>query len=181
MKTLHGQNKDALAKTIPGNWKYDIVEAGYKMNMTDLHASIGLVQLKDYNPILLPERKRIFNSYREAFKNDSRFIVPIGKTADSESSYHLFALRIANANQHQRDEIIARIFSKGVSVNVHFIPVPYTGFYQSLGYQMNDYPNALELYSGEITLPLYPGLTDQQIQQVIEATITSVNEVMTGK
>jgi dTDP-4-amino-4,6-dideoxygalactose transaminase len=177
VKTLHGQNKDALAKTKPGNWRYDIVEAGYKMNMTDIMAAIGLVELGRYEETLA-RRKQIFDTYTSAFESDERFIVPEYFNIQKQSSYHVYALRIANATEAQRDEIISRIFEKGVSVNVHFIPVPSMSFYQSQGYRMEDYPLTHKHYSREISLPVYFDLTDEQIQMIIQAVLESTTAVM---
>lgn len=177
VKTLHGQNKDALAKTKPGNWRYDIVEAGYKMNMTDIMAAIGLVELGRYEETLA-RRKQIFDAYTSAFESDERFIVPEYYNVQKQSSYHVYALRVANATESQRDEIISRIFEKGVSVNVHFIPVPSMSFYQSQGYKMEDYPLTQKHYSREISLPVYFDLTDEQIQMIIQSVLESTTAVM---
>lgn len=177
VKTLHGQNKDALAKTKPGNWRYDIVEAGYKMNMTDIMAAIGLVELGRYEETLA-RRKQIFDAYTSAFESDERFIVPEYYNVQKQSSYHVYALRVANATESQRDEIISRIFEKGVSVNVHFIPVPSMSFYQSQGYKMEDYPLTQKHYSREISLPVYFDLTDAQVQTVIDAVLEATSAVL---
>jgi dTDP-4-amino-4,6-dideoxygalactose transaminase len=178
VKTLHGQNKDALAKTQPGNWRYDIVEPGYKMNMTDIMASIGLVQLERYDSLILPKRKLIFDQYTAALKNYDWAIVPEYSTATKTSSYHLYPLRIKGVTEAQRDEIIARIFEKQVSVNVHFIPVPMMSFYKQQGFDIANYPNTYTLYASEISLPVYMNLTDDQVQTVINAVIQSVHEVL---
>lgn len=178
VKTLHGQNKDALAKTKPGNWRYDIVEAGYKMNMTDILASIGLVELSRYDQETLVKRKHIFDSYTNAFENDPRFNTPEYHNAFKTSSYHVYALRLNDVTEQQRDAVIQKIFEKQVSVNVHFIPVPMMSYYQSLGYNIENYPNTYRLYSSEISLPVYFTLTDEQIQTVIDAVKSSVTEVL---
>jgi dTDP-4-amino-4,6-dideoxygalactose transaminase len=178
VKTLHGQNKDALAKTIPGNWRYDIVEAGYKMNMTDIMASIGLVELSRYNSETLPIRKQIYDTYSSAFKQHSWAIIPEYETADKTSSYHVYALRINNATEAQRDAIIAKIFEKKISVNVHFIPVPMMSFYVNQGYNIQNYPKAFAQYQNEISLPVWVDMTEAQIQSVIDAVVLSVNEVL---
>lgn len=177
IKTLHGQNKDALAKTKPGNWRYDIVEAGYKMNMTDIMAAIGLVELGRYEDTLA-KRKLIYDTYTKAFANDERFIVPEYQNIDKQSSYHVYALRIAKATEAQRDEIISRIFEMGVSVNVHFIPVPSMSFYQSKGYNMANYPLTQLHYSREISLPVYYDLSNEQTQTVIHAVLQATTAVM---
>ncbi len=178
IKTLHGQNKDALAKTQPGNWRYDIVEPGYKMNMTDIMAAIGLVELERYNSLILPERKAIFDQYAAAFKQYNWAIIPDYATTQKTSSYHLFPLRIKGATEGQRDEIIAGIFEKQVSVNVHFIPVPMMSYYKNKGYDIAHYPNTYALYANEISLPVYMGLTTEQVQTVIQAVVQSVQHVL---
>ena len=177
ISSLHGQNKDALAKTRKGNWKYDIVEAGYKCNMTDVAAAIGLVELERYNSDTLPRRRKIVETYLKAFSADPRFQLPLFETDQKSSSYHLFALRINNITEQQRDEIIQKIFDADVSVNVHFIPVPGTSFYRSLGYQAKNYPVALDNFRREITLPLYYDLSDEQVNMVISAVKKAVAAV----
>jgi dTDP-4-amino-4,6-dideoxygalactose transaminase len=178
VKTLHGQNKDALAKTKPGSWRYDIVEAGYKMNMTDIMASIGLVELQRYDEETLVKRKHIFDAYSHAFANDDRFTTPEYHNPFRTSCYHVYALRINNCTEAQRDAIMQNIFDKQVSVNVHFIPVPMMSYYRSLGYSIDAYPNTYRLYSSEISLPVFYALTDEQLQHVVEAVKSSVHEIL---
>jgi dTDP-4-amino-4,6-dideoxygalactose transaminase len=178
ISTLHGQNKDALAKTQKGNWKYDIVEAGYKCNMTDIAAAIGLVELERYDSDTQVRRKAIVMLYNELLKDDPRFELPLFEASGKKSSYHLYALRIKNINATQRDAIMQGIFDREVSVNVHFIPVPATSFYKSLGYNINDYPVALDNFNREITLPVYYDLTDEQVKIVVDAVKASTNSVL---
>lgn len=178
VKSLHGQNKDALAKTQKGNWKYDVVEAGYKCNMTDLQAAIGLVELERYKNDTLKKRKHICDLYSKYLLNYSWAELPIFKTDNSESSYHLFPLRIKGITEQQRDEIIQGIFNKDVSVNVHFQPLPLLSFYKNLGYRIEDYPIAYDNYSREISLPVYYDLTDKQVETVANAVISSVVSVL---
>ncbi len=178
VKTLHGQNKDALAKTIPGNWRYDIVEAGYKMNMTDIMASIGLVELARYDAETLPKRKAIYDYYSAQLNHYDWAIIPEYETADKTSSYHVYALRVKGASEAQRDAIIAKIFEQQVSVNVHFIPVPMMSYYVNLGYRLSDYPIALAQYENEISLPVWVDLTEGQQKQVVDAVCKAVAEVM---
>ena len=180
IKTLHGQNKDALAKTQKGNWRYDIVEAGYKCNMTDLAAAIGLVELRRYDEDTLEKRKSIVLNYDQCFKNDARFQVPIHADTSRNSCYHLYPLRINGITEAQRDAIIADIFEQDVSVNVHFLPVPGMSFYKQMGYNVNDYPVALDNSSREITLPVFYGLTHDQIELVKSAVLNAVNRVLKG-
>jgi len=176
--SLHGQNKDALAKAQKGNWKYDIVNAGYKNNMTDIMAAIGLVELSRYESDTLPERKKIFEIYSKLLSEYSWAKVPVYKTEEKESSYHVFALRINGITENQRDEIIRKIFDKDISVNVHFIPVPMMSYYKSLGYNINEYPVAYKNYSQEISLPVFYGLTEDQLQQVVSAVAEAVETVI---
>lgn len=177
VSTLHGQNKDALAKTQKGNWKYDIVEAGYKCNMTDLTAAIGLVELERYENDTLVKRKHIAHTYNSLLQTDSRFDLPVFETADKTSCYHLYPLRIKGITEEQRDAIMQEIFNAEVSVNVHFIPVPGMSFYKKLGYKLSDYKTTYNNFSREITLPLYYDLTDNQIKTVVNAVIAAVNKI----
>ncbi len=177
IKTLHGQNKDALAKTQKGNWKYDIVEAGYKCNMTDLTAAIGLIEIERYENDTLLKRKYIVDTYNNLLKTDQRFQLPVFYTETKISSYHLYPLRIKNISEQQRDAIMQHIFDADVSVNVHFIPVPSTSFYKSLGYDIANYKTTYDNFSREISLPVFYDLTDEQIKTVVNAVISAVNKV----
>ena len=174
IKSLHGQSKDALSKTQAGNWRYDVTEAGYKCNMTDVLAAIGIVELERYDSETLPRRKQIFDAYSNAFRNDPRFQVPIYETAEKQSSYHVYPLRINNITEQQRDEIMQRIFQLEVSVNVHFIPLPMLTFYRNAGYNIQNYPVTYDNFSREISLPVYYNLSDTQVQTVIEAVKKAV-------
>ena len=176
--SLHGQSKDALAKTHPGAWRYDVEFPGYKCNMTDLQAAIGLVELERYDGETLPRRKAICERYDRAFANDHRFILPLFKDEKRESSYHLYMLRIADASEEQRDRIITSIAQQEVSVNVHFIPLPMLSFYKGQGFRIEDLPSTYVNYSREISLPVYFDLTDEQVDRVIESVKTSVEKVM---
>jgi dTDP-4-amino-4,6-dideoxygalactose transaminase len=178
MYTLHGQNKDALAKTQKGNWKYDIIEAGYKCNMTDMSAAIGLVELDRYDNDTQLKRKQIFDTYQAAFLKDDRFQVPIYHTDSKTGCYHLYPLRIKGITEQQRDSIMKEIFDCDVSVNVHFIPVPATTFYKNLGYDLKNYPVTYDNFSREISLPVFYNLTEEQTQTVINAVINSVNKIL---
>ncbi len=178
MYTLHGQNKDALAKTQKGNWKYDIVEAGYKCNMTDMSAAIGLVELERYDNDTQIKRKQIFDTYQAAFSKDNRFQVPVYHTDSKVGCYHLYPLRIKGITEQQRDAIMKEIFDCDVSVNVHFIPVPAMTFYKNLGYDLKNYPVTYDNFSREISLPVFYNLTEEQTQTVINAVISSVNKVL---
>lgn len=175
--TLHGQNKDALAKMQKGNWRYDIIEAGYKCNMTDVAAAIGLVELERYDKDTLVKRRQIVESYLQLF-NGPDFIKPIFSTAEKESSYHLFPLRISGISEVQRDEIIRQITQLEVAVNVHFIPVPMMSFYRKLGYDISNYPVTYSNYSREISLPVFYDLTLDQVKTVYDCVEKSVHKVL---
>jgi len=178
VKSLHGQNKDALAKTQKGNWKYDVVEAGYKCNMTDLQAAIGLVELARYKEDTLKKRKHICDLYTKLIAVHDWAELPIFVNEDSESSCHLFPLRIKSVSEKQRDKIIQQIFDNDVSVNVHFQPLPLLSFYKNLGYRMEDFPVAYDNYSREISLPVYYDLTDEQVDTVVNAVVKSVSGIL---
>jgi len=176
--SLHGQNKDALSKMQKGNWRYDIIEAGYKANMTDILAAIGMVELSRYDNDTLIKRKQIFDTYTLAFKEYQWAQLPIYESKDKISSYHVYLLRIFGISEEQRDKIIQKIFDQDVSVNVHFQPVPMFSFYKNLGYNISDYPVAFDNYSREISLPVYYDLDHNQIQMVIDAVLNAINEVI---
>jgi dTDP-4-amino-4,6-dideoxygalactose transaminase len=177
MKILHGQSKDALAKTQKGAWRYDVLEPGYKCNMTDIQAAIGLVELGRYQENL-DRRKAIFAQYDQAFSVHNWAQMPTYQNDQKTSSYHLYQLRIHDCSEAQRDAIIQAIFDHDVAVNVHFQPLPLLTAYKNLGYQIADYPNALDNYSREISLPVYYDLTDAQVQTVIAAVCASVEKIL---
>ena len=177
IKILHGQSKDALAKTQKGAWRYDVEEPGFKCNMTDLQAVIGLIELGRYDGNLA-RRKEIFDAYTAAFKQDQRLITPIYKSVDKLSSYHLYQLRIAGASEQQRDDIILEISECDVSVNVHFQPLPILTAYKKRGFHIDDFPEAYLNYANEISLPVYFNLTDDQVKTVIETVLSAVQKVM---
>ena len=172
--TLHGQNKDALAKMQKGNWKYDIIEPGYKCNMTDIMAAIGLVELRRYESKTLPRRKQIFDRYKEVLSQYSWAELAPYETDEKISSYHLFPLRIRGIVEAQRDAIMQKIFDKDVSVNVHFIPVPMMKFYKEMGYSINPFPVTYDNFSREISLPVFIDLSDEQVEEVLAAVIEAV-------
>ncbi len=180
-KSLHGQSKDALAKMQPGNWRYDIIEPGYKCNMTDIMAAIGLIELNRYDEDMLVRRKAIFDLYTELLSKQDFAIIPTYKTADKTSSYHVYPLRIKGVTEAQRDEIMKHIFDQQVSVNVHFIPVPMMTFYKGMGYSIDDYPISYKNYKCEISLPVYYSLTNEQVCKVVDAIEKSVKMVLNKK
>ena len=172
--SLHGQNKDALAKTKLGAWEYDIKGTWYKCNMTDVHAGIGLAQLSRYDEIL-KRRKEIITKYDNAFR-------PLGVktlnhyTENHQSSGHLYITRIPNITLEQRQEIIVKMAEVGIACNVHYKPLPMMTAYINLGFDIKDYPNSYEQFKNEITLPLHTCLTDEDIEYVIENYTRIVKE-----
>ena len=176
---LHGQNKDALAKSQKGNWRYDVEEPGFKCNMTDLQAAIGLVELDRYQENL-DRRKEIFAAYDHAFAEENWAITPVYFSDTKVSSYHLYQLRIDGASEQQRDTIMQAIFDQDVSVNVHFLPLPTLTAYKKRGYDINNYPETWNKYHNEISLPVYYALTDGQVQTVVDAVKKAVVMVMTN-
>lgn len=176
--SLNGQTKDALAKTQGAGWKYDIVYPGFKMNMPDVCAAIGLAQLRKYQTVILPERRRVFNEYLAQFSKYEWAQLPPQDTGKKKSSYHLFALRINGISEVQRDQMIDHITATGVSVNVHFQPLPLLTVFRDRGYTMSDYPVAYDSYSREISLPIYPGLDGIKItyiKNVVESAYHALN------
>lgn len=174
--SLNCQTKDAFSKSKAGGWRYDITGLGMKINMADVNAAIGLAQMRQY-PNLILERKRIFNQYNEVFSKLTWAIIPPSILNGKESSYHLYALRIKNINELQRDSIIEEMAKKGVAVNVHFIPMPMLTYFKEQGYNINDYPQAYTNYACEISLPIYPQLTTIQVDYVIETLISSYHKI----
>ena len=171
--SLHGQSKDALAKTKPGAWEYDIVGTWYKCNMTDVAAAIGLKQLERY-PNMLARRKEIIGRYDAAFK-------PLGiETLDHyntehQSSGHLYITRIPGITPEQRNEIIIKMAERGVACNVHYKPLPMHTAYKKLGFDIADYPNAYALFANEITLPLHTCMSDEDVEYVCECMKEVIN------
>lgn len=164
--SLHGQSKDALAKTQLGAWEYDIVGPWYKCNMTDILASIGLAQMKRYRGILA-RRKEIIGRYDSAFKPLGVEALP-HYTDGWQSSGHLYITRVPGIAKEQRQEIIVKMAEAGIACNVHYKPLPMMTAYRNLGFDIKDYPNAYERFINEITLPLHTCLTDEQVEYVIK-------------
>lgn len=173
--SLHGQTKDALSKMKAGSWEYDIVIPGYKCNMTDIMAAIGLVQLKRY-PKLLERRYEIANMYDKAFEGTNISFLK-HKTEKYLSSHHLYITHIKGANIKQRNKIIVKLAEKGISANVHYKPLPLLTAYKK-DFDMSDYPNAYKYYENEITLPLNTLLTDEDVQYIIDTYKKIVKEVL---
>jgi dTDP-4-amino-4,6-dideoxygalactose transaminase len=178
MISLHGQSKDALAKTQKSAWRYDVLHTGYKGNMTDIQASLGLVALKYYEIDNLPRRREIMEYYQSVFKKYDWAELPVLKDENRETSYHIYMLRINGIDVQKRDRIIDEIFETGVSVNVHFQPLPILTAFKNMGFNIMDYPVALCNYSREITLPAYQDLTDDQLKYITENVVASVEKVL---
>ena len=165
--SLHGQNKDALAKTKLGMWEYDIVYPAYKCNMTDIMASIGIVQLKRY-PKILERRKQIIELYDRGLEgSDLEVLIHYGQ--NYSSSGHLYLSRIKGRDEAYRNSVIEKMAEKGIATNVHFKPLPMHTAYKNLGFDIKDYPNAFDMYKNEITLPLHTLLSDEDVMYVADA------------
>lgn len=164
--SLHGQNKDALAKTKLGGWEYDIIGTWYKCNMTDIMAGIGLAQLKRY-PEMLRRRRQLIERYNVALEPHGVIVLPHYSNEHS-SSGHLYMTRIPNISVEQRNDIIVKMAERGIATNVHYKPLPMMTAYKELGYDIKDYPNAYEQYHNEITLPLHTRLTDDEVDYILD-------------
>lgn len=165
--SLHGQSKDALAKTQLGAWEYDIIGSWYKCNMTDIMAAIGLCQLERYNG-LLARRKEIIKKY-DAMCDELGIMHLNHYTDDSTSSGHLYLTRIPGISDEMRREIIIKMAEKGVATNVHYKPLPMMTAYKEMGWDISDFPNAYNYYENLITLPLHTKLSDEEVEYVIGA------------
>ena len=174
--SLHGQTKDALAKTKAGSWEYDIVIPGYKCNLTDIAASIGLVQLDRY-PKLLERREDIISQYNKGFEG-TRITALSHSSEDYKSCGHLYITRIESATFEQRGEIITKMAERGISCNVHYKPLPLLTAYKNLGFDIENYPNAYNYYVKEITLPLHTRLSNEDVDVIIENFKEIVEEVV---
>ena len=164
--SLHGQSKDALAKTQLGAWEYDIVEPYFKCNMTDIMASLGLAQLRRY-PRLLARRKEIIGKYNETLKDEN--VTVLNHYGENHtSSGHLYLVRLNGKTREECNEIITKMAERGVATNVHYKPLPMLSAYKNQGFSIEDYPNAYDLFANEITLPLHTKLTDEEVEYVME-------------
>lgn len=171
--SLHGQNKDALAKTQLGAWEYDIVAPNYKCNMTDIMAAIGLVQMKRY-PDMLARRKEIIARYNEGLK-DCNVKVLNHYDEDHASSGHLYLVRLVGKDVEYRNEVIIKMAERGIACNVHYKPLPMMTAYKNLGFDIQNYPNAYNQYKNEITLPLHTCLKDEEVDYVIKNFVEVIN------
>ena len=177
--SLHGQSKDALAKTKLGAWEYDIIGPWYKCNMTDIMAALGLVQMKRY-PQMLQRRKEIIQRYDQALKAIG--IEVLNHYSEThQSSGHLYITRIPNITTEQRQTIIEQMAERGIATNVHYKPLPMMTAYKNMGFDIKDYPNAYAHFANEITLPLHTRLTDEEIEYIISNYIEVITTVTNSK
>lgn len=172
--SLHGQSKDALAKTQLGAWEYDIVAPNYKCNMTDIMAAIGLVQFKRY-PAMLVRRRQIIDRYCEVLR-DCDVTLMNHYSEEHSSSGHLFLVRLNDKDEAFRNSVIIEMAKRGIATNVHYKPLPMMTAYQNMGFDIKDYPNAFNQYRNEITLPLHTCLTDEEIEYIMENFIHIISE-----
>ncbi|CAG7840560.1 MULTISPECIES: DegT/DnrJ/EryC1/StrS family aminotransferase [Clostridium] len=176
--SLNGQTKDALSKMKAGAWQYDILTDGFKCNMPDIMAAIGLAQLERYDD-MLKKRSEIFEVYTNILKEKEWAIISEAKNDIMETSYHLYPLRIKGFTDEQRSEVITMMAEKDIAVNVHFIPLPMFTLYKNLGYDIKDYPNAYAQYANEITLPVYSKLTLEDAEYVAKELVKCIEKVLT--
>ena len=172
--SLHGQSKDALAKTQLGAWEYDIVAPDYKCNMTDISAAIGLVQIRRYAE-LLHRRREIIERYNEALK-DCNVQVLNHYGEDHQSSGHLYLVRLLGKDSSYRNEVIRKMAERGIACNVHYKPLPMMTAYKNLGFDIKDYPKAYHQFENEVTLPLHTRLSDEDVEYIIQNFIEIISE-----
>ena len=180
--SLHGQNKDALAKTKLGTWEYDIIGPWYKCNMTDIMAALGLVQMERY-PSILKRRYQIVETYNHAIDNlnvnldANHKVVYLNHVGDDHcSSHHLYIVRLLGKTREDANKVIEQMAERGIACNVHYKPLPMMTAYKALGFDIKDYPNAYRLFENEVTLPLHTKLTDEDVEYVI----TNFVEIVKG-
>ena len=173
--SLHGQNKDALAKTKLGAWEYDIIGPWYKCNMTDIHAALGLIQFKRY-PMILERRYEIVKRYDDALKG-----LPVEvlnhKGLDHCGSHHLYIVRLLGRTRNETNRVIELMAEQGIATNVHYKPLPMMTAYKALGFNIVNYPNAYHLFENEITLPLHTCLSDEDVEYVITSFVNIIKEL----
>lgn len=173
---LHGQSKSALEKT-KGSWHYDVVEAGYKCNMTDLQAAIGRTQLRKYKA-QLQRRAAIAQQYHAGFQACTWYDAPPLTSALRTSSFHLFQLRIKGISAEQRDGIMSNLKAQGIATNVHFQPLPMLTVHKRRGERVDDYPEAAQLFEESLSLPVHLELSNDDIQRIIDAVTKEVDTVL---
>lgn len=174
--SLHGQTKDALAKTKIGSWEYDIIEPAYKCNMTDIMAAIGLAQLSRYEELLNYRRDIIARYDKELMCRDDIHVLK-HFTQDYTSSGHLYLIRLVGKDENFRNEVISKMAEAGIATNVHYKPLPMLTAYKNLGFNIEDYPNAFNMYKNEITLPLNTTINLEQVEYVINMLLNSKEEL----
>ncbi len=175
---LHGQSKDAFAKLKPGAWEYDIIIDGFKCNMTDIMAAFGCAQLERFDDMLM-KRSKIHKIYSEYLSNFDWAILPFEKDQyGTTTNYHLYPLRISGLTEEKRNKLILNMAEKKIATNVHFIPLPKFSFYKNLGYKIEDFPNALNQYSNEISLPIYSTLKEKDAQFIVKTLVEQVEKLI---
>lgn len=165
--SLNGQTKDAFSKSQAGGWRYDIVYPGFKINMPDICAAIGLAQIRKYETDVWQERKRVFDFFSEEFAKDEWAQTPEFANTDSRCSYHLYPLRIKGISEEQRDKIMDKIAEQELAVNVHFVPLPMLTVFKKMNYRIEEFPVAYDNYSREISLPIYPQLHNKICSHIV--------------
>ncbi len=173
--SLHGQNKDALAKTKLGGWEYDIIGTWYKCNMTDIMAGIGLAQMARYDA-LLNRRRLIIERYNTALAPYRVQVLPHYSNEHS-SSGHLYLVRLLDASTEQRNRVIEQMAERGIATNVHYKPLPMMTAYKAIGYDIKDFPNAFDMYHNEVTLPLHTRLTDEDVEYILDNFIDIIKSL----
>ena len=173
--SLHGQNKDALAKTKLGAWEYDIIGPWYKCNMTDIMAALGLVQMERY-PQMLKRRYEMVERYNKAF-TELQVAVLNHKDADHCGSHHLYIVRLLGRSREEANRVIEQMAERGIATNVHYKPLPMMTAYKALGFDIANYPNAFHLFENEITLPLHTCMTDEMQEYVIKNFVEIVKDL----
>ena len=181
--SLHGQNKDALAKTKLGAWEYDIIGPWYKCNMTDIMAALGLVQMERY-PKLLERRHEIVAAYNRAiddlnvnFDDNKKVVYLNHRDADHCSSHHLYLVRLLGKTREETNKVIEQMAERGIATNVHYKPLPMMTAYKALGFDIKNYPNAYHLFENEVTLPLHTRLTDEDVEYVISNFVDIIKSI----
>jgi dTDP-4-amino-4,6-dideoxygalactose transaminase len=175
--TQNGHSKNVHEKSLADGWKYDIVSLGKKINMTDLGAAIALAQLNKYDDLLKEERFRVFQRYSEKLKEYDWALLPLWEDEHRKSNGHLFMLRVDGITEQQRDQIIHQLKDQEISTNVHFIPLPLFSYFKTIGYDIQHFPRALALYQQEISLPIYPQLSNEMIDFLVNQLILAVQKV----
>lgn len=173
--SLHGQNKDALAKTTLGAWEYDVIGPWYKCNMTDIMAALGLAQMERYEA-MLEKRQQYVARFNEAFK-DLNVVVLNHKGKNHCSSHHLYIIRLLNRTRKQVNEVITKMAERGIATNVHYKPLPMMTAYKAFGFDIKNYPNAYKMFENTMTLPLNTCMTEEDVEYVIKNFVDIVKEL----